>query len=489
MGAADSVSPRLYADASSLPGRAVPANPRGIVRTGMAGLEAAMDHITAIISVQAGWWIESVLHGGRDQVSLHDRGVFSVAAGLLLLWLLERDGAYRSDGSLLRIRRTERVLRVTAQAACFLFPLGLLAGRIFLCETFVFGLLLLPVLLMLQKTILDRFLRRLHLREAGVHRAVIYGAGDAGRRIVSALLQAHRLRLHPVAIVDHEPARDRDLLVEMGYRRVHSVPVQSGRVSATLLQSLGCNLLIVVMQSLSAQEISAAEEAAARAGVRIASLCGPELREPLQTQLIDLDGLTLTSAGAASGQVVPSFVKRCFDVIVSSVLLVIFAPLLALIAVLVRLDSSGPALFRQKRVGANGELFSIFKFRSMYLDAPEYERSPVTSRDPRITRVGRLLRRSSLDELPQLLNVFRGEMSLVGPRPEMPFIAQKYSAEQRQRLQVTPGLTGLWQLSADRAFPIHEALEYDLYYIRNRGFFMDLAILIHTLFFAARGGV
>ncbi|MGB6193031.1 MAG: sugar transferase, partial [Terracidiphilus sp.] len=125
----------------------------------------------------------------------------------------------------------------------------------------------------------------------------------------------------------------------------------------------------------------------------------------------------------------------------------------------------------------------------MYNGTPRYELSPTTPLDPRITRIGRFLRRSSLDELPQLINVFLGNMSLVGPRPEMPFIVQVYTSEQRQRLQVSPGITGLWQLSADRAFPIHENIEYDLYYIRNRGFFIDIAVLIHTLLFAMRGGI
>ena len=94
-----------------------------------------------------------------------------------------------------------------------------------------------------------------------------------------------------------------------------------------------------------------------------------------------------------------------------------------------------------------------------------------------------------MDELPQLMNVFLGNMSLVGPRPEMPFIVQEYAPEQRQRLQVIPGITGLWQLSADRASLIHENIQYDLYYIRNRGIFMDIAILFHTLFFAIRRDV
>jgi lipopolysaccharide/colanic/teichoic acid biosynthesis glycosyltransferase len=143
----------------------------------------------------------------------------------------------------------------------------------------------------------------------------------------------------------------------------------------------------------------------------------------------------------------------------------------------------------QKRVGRNGEAFDMYKFRTMVPSAPRYNLSPTRSSDPRITGLGRFLRRTSLDELPQLLNVFLGNMSLVGPRPEMPFIVERYNAQQRRRLQLTPGITGLWQISADRAFPIHENIEYDLYYMKNRTFFMDLAILIHTLLYAGGGGV
>jgi lipopolysaccharide/colanic/teichoic acid biosynthesis glycosyltransferase len=184
-----------------------------------------------------------------------------------------------------------------------------------------------------------------------------------------------------------------------------------------------------------------------------------------------------------------AFCKRALDVAISALLLILLAPLFALIAIFVRLDSPGPALFIQKRVGRNGELFNIYKFRSMYAGAARYERSPTTSCDPRITPVGRLLRRTSLDELPQLLNVLLGNMSLVGPRPEMPFIVQHYNMQQRQRLCVTPGITGLWQLSPCRGLPIHQNIEYDLYYVRNRTFKMDVAILVQTVFFTMRRGI
>ena len=179
--------------------------------------------------------------------------------------------------------------------------------------------------------------------------------------------------------------------------------------------------------------------------------------------------------------------KRGFDVIAALALLIACSPFLLLIAALIRLTSNGPALFVQQRTGLDGALFRMFKFRTMYQEAPAYQYCPTDSSDPRITTVGRFLRRTSLDELPQILNVLKGEMSLVGPRPEMPFIVSQYTALHRQRLTVKPGLTGLWQLSADRAYLIHENIEYDLYYIRRRNFFMDMAVLLHTVVFAARG--
>jgi lipopolysaccharide/colanic/teichoic acid biosynthesis glycosyltransferase len=162
-------------------------------------------------------------------------------------------------------------------------------------------------------------------------------------------------------------------------------------------------------------------------------------------------------------------------------------PIWLLVAAAIRCESKGPIFFRQTRVGCNGKLFQILKFRSMKVDAPKYARSPDEHTDVRITRVGRLLRKTSLDELPQLINVLKGDMTLVGPRPEMPFITEEYGPWEATRLTVPQGITGLWQLSADRKFAIHQSIEYDLYYIQNRTILMDFAILLHTLVYAAKG--
>jgi lipopolysaccharide/colanic/teichoic acid biosynthesis glycosyltransferase len=173
--------------------------------------------------------------------------------------------------------------------------------------------------------------------------------------------------------------------------------------------------------------------------------------------------------------------KRICDVIGSLVLLFMLFPLFVLIAILIKMDSPGPVFFRHDRVGKDGKVFVLWKFRSMRTGVPAYEASPRSVVDGRLTRVGRLIRRMSLDEIPQLINVLRGEMSLVGPRPEMPFIVDRYHPMECERLAARPGITGLWQISPARAFPIHENLQYDLHYIRNQNFFLDCAIVLRTI--------
>ena len=201
----------------------------------------------------------------------------------------------------------------------------------------------------------------------------------------------------------------------------------------------------------------------------------------------DIDGVLLASFGKSTRRIGYELLKRVCDVAGAFIFLLLGLPLFAVLAVLIKLDSPGPILFKQKRIGLGGRPFRMFKFRTMRPSATPYDYSPSAPDDPRITRIGRFLRRTSLDELPQLVNVLQGRMSLVGPRPEMPFIVRRYSERHRQRLKVKPGLTGLWQLSGDRAFLIHENVEYDLYYIQHRNFFMDVAILLHTTIFAMRG--
>lgn len=175
------------------------------------------------------------------------------------------------------------------------------------------------------------------------------------------------------------------------------------------------------------------------------------------------------------------FLKRVFDLIVSFLGLVFLFLLFPFFALLIRFDSSGKILLAQKRVGFRGRQFTMYKFRTMYSDALLYAEAPQGNNDSRVTRAGRFLRRYSLDELPQLWNVFKGEMSIVGPRPEMPFLVERYNEWQRQRLLVKPGITGLWQILGRKDLPLSENLEYDFYYIHHRSFLLDLVIILKTI--------
>ena len=179
--------------------------------------------------------------------------------------------------------------------------------------------------------------------------------------------------------------------------------------------------------------------------------------------------------------------KRSFDVLLSAVALLLAAPLLILVALAVRLTSRGPVLYRQERMGMDGRTFQMLKFRTMQADAEGEGAVMAAIDDPRRTPIGALLRRSSIDELPQFLNVFKGEMSLVGPRPEMPYVTAEYEPWQWQRFRVPPGITGWWQVNGRSDKPMHLHTEDDLYYIQNYSFWLDLRILLKTVLVVWQG--
>lgn len=172
--------------------------------------------------------------------------------------------------------------------------------------------------------------------------------------------------------------------------------------------------------------------------------------------------------------------KYLLDFVASFFLILIFAPLMILLAIVIKLTSRGPIFFSHKRVGLNNKLFVIHKFRSLHIDTPSYSEKPDSTQDVRITPIGKWIRKTSLDELPQLFNVLKGEMSLVGPRPEMPFLAEDYEPWENQRHLVRPGMTGLWQLSLRRKGSIREGIPVDLEYIEKLSLWNDFKILLRT---------
>jgi exopolysaccharide biosynthesis polyprenyl glycosylphosphotransferase len=235
-----------------------------------------------------------------------------------------------------------------------------------------------------------------------------------------------------------------------------------------------------------------------RSGVAVRLV--PDLFQ-LSLNRVDLDqfyGVPLIAVRAPVISGRQGSVKRAIDVVVAAVSLIVTAPLTAAIALAIRLETPGPALFRQTRLGRDGVPFTCLKFRSMVQDA-ERELPSLADRneasgplfkmrdDPRLTRVGRWIRRLSLDELPQLLNVLAGDMSLVGPRPPLPGEAEQYEDWHRRRLEVAPGLTGLWQVSGRSEVTFDEMVMLDLFYAENWSLAMDMQILLRTVPSVLRG--
>lgn len=218
------------------------------------------------------------------------------------------------------------------------------------------------------------------------------------------------------------------------------------------------------------------------------------------TTIEDFAGIPMLDLRASAIDDYQRMMKRAFDVFFGSIALILALPFMALSALMVFFEDGAPVLFRQMRVGENGRLFEMLKFRTMLKNAEQLQ-SQVEKRDadgniihkskedPRITKVGRFLRRFSLDELPQFINVVRGDMSLVGPRPELPYLVEKYQPWQRKRFAIPPGITGWWQINGRSDKPMHLHTEDDLYYIANYSIWLDVMILMRTVWviFMGRG--
>jgi exopolysaccharide biosynthesis polyprenyl glycosylphosphotransferase len=450
--------------------------------------EIFADMLTVTVAVRFVYLIYSATSIGKH-VPTSIRLVWTTGAvfAAVMVLMLDRMGAYRRGNSLLRVRETEQILRVSAQALLAVLVVSFFSHVLIPRWLLVLSLSLVPLFLFLERNLVYLLVHRLHSQGYGNERVLIYGAGGTGRRVFSVLKRSPKLGLVPVAVVDDDAEKVGSTVSEMAYERRGSARVLSGPLTRDFLFSQCVDLVIIAIPSIGRERFVSIVKEALAANARVSFVPSHCLSSDSWIDYRDLDGILLASLGRPARRLAYETAKRTFDLVGSLFLIVAGSPVLLASALAVKLTSPGPVLFRQERVGRHGISFVMHKFRTMQISAAAYDYSPRKSCDPRITRVGRFLRKTSLDELPQLFNVLMGSMSLVGPRPEMPFIVGQYSDLQRQRLLVTPGLTGLWQLSGDRAFLIHENIEYDLYYIQHRSFFMDMAVLLHTSMFAMRG--
>ncbi|MBV8718294.1 MAG: sugar transferase [Chloroflexi bacterium] len=256
-----------------------------------------------------------------------------------------------------------------------------------------------------------------------------------------------------------------------------------------IVQAHGVNEVVIALPTNRREQVTHIVNRGFHRPVTIKFL--PELGEllPQRFELQEFGGRRYIGFAPAASV---SWIKRVVDLAATSLGLLLISPILLAVAIAIKLDSSGPVFYRQVRVGKNGRQFGMYKFRSMIVNADRKlsdlrEKNEASGPlfkmkdDPRVTRVGKFIRRWSLDELPQLFNVMRGEMSLVGPRPPIPAEVDEYEEWQLGRLRAVPGLTGLWQVSGRSEVPFHDMVRLDLHYIRNWSIGLDIEILLRTI--------
>jgi exopolysaccharide biosynthesis polyprenyl glycosylphosphotransferase len=322
------------------------------------------------------------------------------------------------------------------------------------------------------------------------HRTVIVGAGTVGQLLGKKLLQHPEYGIQLLGFVDSFPRERRDDLDDL-------IVLGGPSDLPELVTSLGIDRVIFAFSSDPHEGLAEAIRLLKTYDVQVDIV--PRLFDvlPLGVAGNTIEGIPLISLPRLRLSRFSLFAKRSFDLVVTALLLIVIAPLFGLIALLIKLDSPGPVFFRQVRMGANDATFVILKFRTMISDADQLKQQLAhlnrharpggdprmfkLAVDPRVTRFGSVLRAHSLDELPQLINVLRGDMSLIGPRPLILDEDRHVQAWGRRRLALKPGMTGLWQVSGRSAIPFEEMVKLDYLYVTNWSLAEDCRILLHTL--------
>jgi len=410
----------------------------------------------------------------------------SLIYSTLFVTLLREQGTHPRVRSLLYIKETEIALRTAIKAILICLIIFVLARYPVPRMAMLMAWIVSTGTLAGGRLWVNDVLRKYYEPQYPKRRTLIYGTKRAARRFFTGALHSPQLGIDPVGFLASE-GETSDVIYSNDYFQRNSRPVFHQPLSIELLEELEINDIVICDPSISDRSLARAKEVAQEANCSFSLVDNHEILTRRSMWVWEMDGLLVATTVLIQPSALYRVMKRFLDIVCSAILILMSAPVWAVLALAVRLESKGPIFFRQTRVGHGGKSFEILKFRSMKVDAPKYAFSPAHHADPRITRVGRFLRKSSLDEMPQLINVLKGDMSLVGPRPEMPFITEGYGPVEATRLSVPQGITGLWQLSADRRYAIHESIEYDLYYIQNRTLLMDIAILLHTLVYAAKG--
>lgn len=446
-------------------------------------------------SIFLGYWMRYELQWFRDISYYHPPSAYVPFAFLftaLMLVAFQIDQVYRNWRRRAWLDQVYRIINAGAKSVVVMLAVTFVFqprdySRLLLIEAGGIAILLLAVFRIVQ----DRITGWLRARGIDVSRVIIVGAGEVGRTVMRTVVAQPDLGYHIVGFVDDNPEKGE---IDIGRFKA----LGSSNNLARLIESEAVDEVIITLPWMYHRKIMGIVRECQRR--QVSARIVPDLFQ-MSLSKVDVDdigGVPLIGVREVGFDRGSLLVKRGMDILGAVLGLTLGAPLLLLIGLVIRIDSPGSTFFRQTRVGVGGKLFEIYKFRSMRQGAEaELEQlrdlneadGPLfkIQDDPRLTRVGRFLRRTSLDELPQLWNVLRGEMSLVGPRPPLPAEVSCYVEWHKRRLEVRPGMTGLPQVRGRSLLSFDEMVLLDIYYIENWSLWLDLKILLRTIPHVLRG--
>lgn len=446
------------------------------------------DFLTVFLTYLGSYLLYTTGLGRISPQSFPEFILLAAGAGLLYLFILDRVGLYRREISLLNVTELRGIFRAGFYAAAGILSASFYIRTLDLSRiTLTTAIALTPVFLYLQRLMFYRVHVLFHQRGWSQKRVLIYGAGAIGTHLAKRMFESPALGLLPLGFLDDQEEKRGQMVFWKGYGPKNGLPILGNDTVIQEAKRMGVDQLFIALPSASFERNQKLVDRCVNLGIDYAIVPNTYEKFIQHVEMFEIGGIPVLRRRSSHVSIYYLALKRFIDFTFATGFLIILSPLVFILGLAIRIDSKGPIVFKQKRVGLNGRQFSMYKFRSMYIDAPKYAITPSNPHDARITRVGRWLRRTSLDELPQLFNVWRGDMSIVGPRPEMPFIVETYTPLQRRRLDAKPGITGVWQISAVRGEPIHQNIEYDLFYLENRSILLDLAIIVKTILSVIRG--
>jgi exopolysaccharide biosynthesis polyprenyl glycosylphosphotransferase len=447
------------------------------------------DILLITVSMFLAYWMRYYLQWFRDISYYHSLPVY-VPFALLFTGLMQvafqMDRVYQRWRGRPWLDQIYRIINATAKSVVVILAVTFVLqplkySRLLLIEAGIIAIILLAISRIVQNGIVGS----LRARGVGIARIIIVGAGEVGRTVMRTIVARPELGYQIVGFVDDNPEKG---TTDIGRFRALGATDNL----AQLIEEQAVDEVIVTLPWMYHRKIMGIVRECERRHV-VARIVPDLFQMSLsQVDVDDIGGVPLIGVREVGFGRGALLIKRGMDIAGAVMGLVIGFPILALIGLAIRFDSPGLILFHQTRVGSGGNPFEMYKFRSMREGAEaEMERlrdlneadGPLfkIQDDPRLTRVGRFLRRTSLDELPQLWNVLRGEMSLVGPRPPLPAEVDQYVEWHKKRLEVRPGMTGMWQVSGRSLLSFDDMVLLDIYYIENWSLWLDLKILLRTI--------